>query len=129
MEKKTTWKHPISKKSRDLINKKHRLWNRYQETKQPIHLNNYKKLRNIVRKDSRQYTQKFENDIAQECKKNPKKFWQYVNSKTKSYKPVANLSSTDNAGKICIISNDLDNNNNNVVVRFTALQQHQKRLG
>src|SRR5437867_2073580 len=51
----------------------------------------YKRLRNLVRKESRLITQKNQREIALNCKSNPKKFWQHVRSRTVSSNGIGDL--------------------------------------
>jgi len=83
-KRKGSWRHPISKDVQQLIKRKHRIWTRYQETRNVTVFNEFKQIRNLVRKESRKIAQKVQSDIAQCCRHNPKKFWQYINSKTSS---------------------------------------------
>ena len=71
----------------------------------------YKIIRNLVRKESRALKKKSQKDVANSCKQNPKKFWKYINSNTKSYKSVANISVVDSAGNKKVFENDLDKAN------------------
>ena len=89
--RKITWKQPVSENIRKLINRKHRLWTRYQETRSKEVLNAYKKIRNCVRSEIRKVSKQKGKEIARDCKRNPKKFWQYVKSKNKSPQVVGDL--------------------------------------
>jgi len=51
------------------------------------------------------------NNIATECKSKPKKFWNYINSKTKSHNKIDELSYTNDHGVETVVSNDLDKAN------------------
>ena len=75
------WRVPISKSLRDLIKKKHKYWTKFQASKDKNILNEYKRLRNQVRKESRLVTLNKQKSIALSCKNNPKVFWQHVRSK------------------------------------------------
>ena len=56
----------------------------------------FRRLRNKVRKVTR-YRQKCqEKEIANEAKTNPKKFWQYVNRRTKTTSGIADLETPNN---------------------------------
>ena len=66
-ENKSIWKRYISKELKSTINKKHRLWTRYMETRNQIILNKYKEITNKIR------------SIAESSRTNPKKFWNYIN--------------------------------------------------
>ena len=58
-----------------------------------------KKICNSVRNKTRQADRLIQNEIAaRACKDNPKHFWKYVKSKTKSKKPIGDL----------IYTNDID---------------------
>ena len=110
-KKKNSWQIPICKESVKLIKKKHRLWTRFQETKDLNIELRYKKIRNLVRKETRNLNNRTQYDIAKSCKKNPKKFWQHVNSKTRTHKTIGNIREIDSMGKVKIIDNDLDKAN------------------
>ena len=89
--RKESWHFPISN---DLIGKLYvgsRLWTRYQETKDSKFLNEFKHCRNLIRKETRNLSHKVQSDIAKSCKQNPKKFWQYVKSKTQSFSGIGDL--------------------------------------
>jgi hypothetical protein len=75
-KKKSSWKHPISKEVRVTIKKKHRLWTRYQETRDPNVEKEFKRLRNVIRQESRKLKTREQQKVASQCKENPKKFWQ-----------------------------------------------------
>src|SRR3954469_17004922 len=51
--KKKSWQFPINQSFKKLIKKKHRCWTRFQQNKDKKQLNEYKRLRNLVRKESR----------------------------------------------------------------------------
>ena len=82
--KKEAWKYPIDRSFKELINKKHKSWTKFQKNKDKTDLAEYKRLRNLVRKQSRLINRKKQEDIATSCKNNPKKFWQHVKSKSAS---------------------------------------------
>ena len=65
-------------------------------------------MRNLVRKETRNINQNVQREVAKSCKETPKKFWQYVNSKTKSSKLMGNIVIKDSAGSSRIIENDLE---------------------
>ena len=72
--RKESWCHPIDKELRQIISRKHRLWTRYQETRDINIFNEYKRTRNLARKGTRKTTQRVQSDIAKTCKDDPKKF-------------------------------------------------------
>ena len=55
----------------------------------------YCKLRNQVRRANRKIQTQHEKNIAKEAKNNPKLFWKYVNSKTKSTSRLPHLYKKD----------------------------------
>ena len=89
--KKKGWQFPTSETFRQLIKKKHRCWTRFQRGNDKKYLNEFKRLRNLVRKESRLITQKNQREIALNCKSNPKKFWQHVRSRTVSSNGIGDL--------------------------------------
>ena len=106
--KKATWKNPIPNDIRKLIKKKHRLWTKYEETRDRTIEAQYKQLRNQVRRETREINKKIQGDIAKTCKQNPKKFWQFVNSKNKTSRSIGSITVTDSAGNVKIIESDLE---------------------
>ena len=78
---------------RQLIKKKHRLWQRYKESNysDDEKYRHYCRVRNKVRKATR-YQQRYqEKEIADNAKSNPKKFWQYINRRTETSTGIADL--------------------------------------
>jgi hypothetical protein len=67
------------------------LWKKVVRSKDKAALNEYKKIRNLVRKETRNQTQKLQREIALSCKHNPKKFWQFIKSKTSNFKCIGDL--------------------------------------
>jgi len=109
--KKKTWFHPINKGTSKLIKRKHRLWTRFQETRDNKVLAEFKQCRNLVRKETRKISMRFQQDIAKACKRNPKKFWKHVNSKSKSFGSIGNITVNDISGCKQILTADLDKAN------------------
>ena len=66
------------------IKKKHRAWQRYMETRSGQKYIEYVRQRNKVSKLTKKAQRDYEKAIAQDVKNNPKKFWKYVKTKTKS---------------------------------------------
>ena len=86
-------KIPLSKATRKEIRKKHRCWQRAYETKQRTKISKWKQQRNKVNKLLKAAEEKFEVDLANEAKLNPKKIWKYVKSQSKvktSISPLKN---------------------------------------
>ena len=82
---------PVSHKLKKLIRRKEKLWKKFRITgDRPAH-EDYKKVRNQVRRLSRKAVKLKEKDIAMSAKENPKKFWSYVKSKSKTKTSIADL--------------------------------------
>ena len=94
-KQKQSWRFPIKKDLKALIHRKHRLWTRFLETRNNDYLVEFKKYRNLVRKQSRIVVKNVQLNIAKSSKENPKKFWQYVNSKTSSVTNIGNIKVTE----------------------------------
>ena len=84
-------KTPLDIKTVQCIRRKHRLWKRYMETRDPSKYREYCKARNklkhIVEKDRKAR----ERNIAESAKSNCKNFWKYVNSKRKVKSGISEL--------------------------------------
>ena len=89
--KKNNWKCTLPKEIRKNIKKKNRLWTRYMETKDNNTLNKYKLISNQLRTETRNILRKEQSEIAKSCKKNPKKFWNYIKSRTKNYSNIGDI--------------------------------------
>ena len=82
---------PVSHKLKRLIRRKEKLWKKFRISgDRPAH-EDYKKVRNQVRRLSRKAVKLKEKDIAMSAKENPKKFWSYVKSKLKTKTSIADL--------------------------------------
>ena len=84
-------KIPLSTEIRKEIRKKHRHWTRAYETKAKCKQVRWKKQRNKVSRLIKEAEIKFETDVANEAKTNPKKLWKYIKSKTKVKSGIAPL--------------------------------------
>ena len=80
-----------SKEITAAIKRKHRLWQRFLETKNGEKYNEYATARNKVKGLIRSFQANINKNIAEEVKTNPKKFWAYVNKKTKTKNEIPNL--------------------------------------
>ena len=110
-KRKPNWIYPVNKDTKALIKRKHRLWTRFQETRDVKVHADFKKIRNLVRKETRKTATNYQSNIAHSCKKNPKKFWQFINSKSKTVKSIGNIVVNDLFGDSTIFENDLDKAN------------------
>ena len=73
--------------------------NRKKKRDKPGHYEKYVQARNRLRKLTKQLYQNFELGLANECKSNPKKFWNYVSSKDHARRCVKRLT-TDDGGEV-----------------------------
>ena len=106
---KNSWKRPLNKNVRDMIKRKARLWTRFMETHNPDVLMEYKRVRNKVRQETRKVIKHGQYDMSKQCKHNPKKFWNYVNSKFKSKQQIGDIKvQYETYGQSTIISKDED---------------------
>ena len=86
-------RNQINSEIRQLIKKKHRLWQRYRESNynDDKKYRHYCRVRNKVRKATRYQQRCQEEKIADNAKSNPKKFWRYINWRTKTSMGIADL--------------------------------------
>ena len=81
------------------------------ETRDGKRYEEYCKVRNQVRNLTRKAVINKEKEIAKEVKKNPKKFWQYTQSKTKTRTGISDLLMDEQNGTGIITKNDTDKAN------------------
>ena len=82
---------PPDRKRLSKIKRKDRLWVRYCKTSDGKIYFEYCKAQNQARCITRKAQKLFEKQIAKQVKSNPKKFWQYVGSKTKHKSSIPDL--------------------------------------
>ena len=82
---------PIKTKTKAKIKRKQRLWNKYIQTGEERYKKEYNTIRNQVRRITRQTIKNHEKNIAQSVKDNPKKFWNYAQSKSKTKSTIPDL--------------------------------------
>ena len=99
---------PFNNELKRLIKDKHRLWKKWIASRDRTVYENYKKVRNRVKKVTTKLCQEEQQKISLECKRNPLKFWQYVNKKTKFKTAVSDLHWMDSNGKQVTAENDSD---------------------
>ena len=85
------WKRPLSEEIRSEIRRKKSLWRKYIRDKNTASWFQYKVQRNKVKRIIKTNVKEEQNAIAQHYKSNPKKFWKYVNSKTKRTERIGDL--------------------------------------
>ena len=71
----------------------------------------FKKVRNQVKSLVKKVKHNMEKDIAKNAKTNPKKFWQYANSKRKTKSGIAELKYKNDKGEKSITECDKDKAN------------------
>jgi len=103
--RKPSWKCPLSSTVRAKINCKHKLWKQYIETRDVEFLRKYRRIRNDIRKITRQIHKEEQIEVAKAAKFNPKKFWAYIRNKTSLKTTVGDIKTNIN-GKEIIISDD-----------------------
>ena len=74
---------------------KNRLWRRYKRTRSGYDYRQYVRSKNALRRLTRKLRTDFERSIAADAKTAPKKFWSYVNSKTKTKSKIPSLKQID----------------------------------
>ena len=79
----------------ELVRKKKRLWKNFVNSKSPDDHKKYKASRNLLRKETRKLAQEMEQEITNNLKSNPKKFWSYVSQKTKRRETIPAIKRED----------------------------------
>jgi len=82
---------PLGEEIRKEIRLKSKLWKSYIRTKDHNTFLKYKRQRNKTRYLIRQDEQQKQSEIALDSKRNPKRFWNFVNSKTKTKERIGDL--------------------------------------
>ena len=85
----------MDKKTLEMVRKKHRLWRKWNKTKKIEDFQDYLRANNQASKACKKAQRRLEEDVAKKAKTDPKAFWSYVNSKTKTRSGVADLKKTD----------------------------------
>ena len=102
---------PFNKSLQTLIRKKHRSWNRWMETRDGKKHREYVTARNDVKREIRKMKQLEQDSIAAQCKHNPKIFWKFVKSKTKTNTKINELKWVDPSGNTTTATSDIDKAN------------------
>lgn len=110
-KKKKTWNLPISHEYKSSIRKKHNLWSNYLHSRDRTVLSEFKRIRNLVRKESRNNVKKVQSNVSKDCKDNPKRFWKYINLKSKSSPSIGKLKVNHPDGSSRLLENDIDKAN------------------
>ena len=105
--KNKNWRRPFNLQLRHLISEKKHAWKMFIKCRKPEALYNYKKIRNKVRNETRNVYKSEQRNVANQSKVNPKKFWNYVNSKFKTNNKIGNLRHLNSMGIEEIIYDDI----------------------
>ena len=84
----------MSSTVRAKINCKHKLWKQYIETRDVECLRKYRRIRNDIRRITRQIHKEEQIEVAKAAKFNPKKFWAYIRNKTSLKTTVGDIKTT-----------------------------------
>lgn len=74
-----------------LVEQKYKAWKRYSFSRNRVDYLDYCQVRNKVSRSVRYAKRKFERGISLEAKENPKSFWKFVKSKTKTRSGIGDL--------------------------------------
>ena len=102
---------PLNANTRKLIRHKNRLWTRYMETRDGTKYLEYCKSRIKLRALTRKLRKKFERNLANQTKKNPKVFWRYYKSKTTIKQGIGELNTDYTDSKSQTTTKDEENAN------------------
>ena len=100
------------------------MWIRYREINYNEVKKLYKQIRNKVKFDIKKLIQTEQQYIANNIKTNPKKFWQYINSKTKGSNKIGNTKYLNKIGAEMICDND--NDKCNAFIDYFTVYLHKK---
>ena len=92
VKSKPKWFNGVVKKS---VKKKYLLYKRYLQSDASIDYHKYIEQRNICNRVIKRAKREYERKISQNCKENPKTFWQYVRSKSKCVSGISPLDKGD----------------------------------
>ena len=92
---KTLGSIPLESEVTAEIRRKHRLWQRYYQTKSVEKFEIYKQQRNKVTRMLEDSQKQFEQDLSKNAKDNPKKLWKYIKSKLKTKSGISPLYKPD----------------------------------
>ena len=89
---------PFTEDLQQLVHQKHQLWKRWIISKDEEIHRQYKIIRNKVKIETIKVTEQEQRRVAIDCKKNPKRFWQYINKKAKVKTSIGDLRWQDTNG-------------------------------
>ena len=82
---------PLDKDLLQQIRKKNSLWRKYLRVKTKTAYNEFCRARNYIRSRTRSKAREIEDENDREAKRNPKRFWTFVNSKVKARTGISDL--------------------------------------
>ena len=85
----------LDRSTLETVRKKHRLYRKWQRTKNPEDHAQYSKANNKSRKECRKAQMRYEEKVAKDCKNNPRAFYSYTNSRIKCRSGIADLLKAD----------------------------------
>ena len=92
------WRQPLPESIRDLVKAKNKAWKKYITTKSKSCSDKFKQIRNKVRNATRARLRNEQDNISRQCKNNPKKFWNYIKTKTKITQSIGDIRYVGNDG-------------------------------
>ena len=100
------WSQPLPEHIRRLVREKSKAWKKYITIKSISSLNNFKQIRNKVRNATRARLRIEQDNISMQCKSNPKKFWNYIKTKTRSSNGIGDIRHVKDDGSISLAKTD-----------------------
>ena len=88
---------PADAETRELIKLKNKLWKKYLKDNNPDTHKEYCRIRNKVRKKTRQAKKRYESSIVNSIKTNPKAFWRYAQQTNKTKVGIPTLDRGDDS--------------------------------
>ena len=85
------WSKPLPDSVRKLVKKKSKAWKKCFTNRSTTCINTYKRIRNEVRKATWTILRTEQNNISKQCISNPKKFWNYIKTKTKNIDSIGDI--------------------------------------
>ena len=107
---------PLDKETVTKIKEKNSLSRKFLRTKDPAVRKKYNRVRNQVVKLTRRARKTYERNLSQEAKSNPKRIWQYINSKSKTRQGISDLCVDPRDPKSA--KTDHDENKANILAEF-----------
>jgi len=100
------WCRPLPDNIRNLIKLKSKAWKKCIKTRSIGTLDNYKRVRNDVRNATRSILRAEQDSISKQSKSNPKKFWNYIKTKTRISDSIGDRKYVQVDGSECLAKTD-----------------------